>query len=94
MIAQKAAARLLRPLSDPLPLPLQQRGCKSLEALAGLNAEEQLELGCRTVVGILAAARPRFDGSREDREAYDTLCDAVEEWLQMEIAPLRFARPQ
>jgi hypothetical protein len=30
-----------------------------LEALTGLNGQEQLELACRTVVGILAAARPQ-----------------------------------
>ena len=29
-----------------------------MEALTGLNGQEQLELACRTVVGVLAAARP------------------------------------
>ena len=75
MIDQKAVAPLLRPLSEPLPLLLQQRGCKSLEALEGLNAHEHLELACRTVLGVLNAVRPRF---RYDNElVFNDLCDAV-----------------
>jgi len=77
---------LLRPLTHPLPIHLQVRGRESLEPLAGLNAQEQLEVACRNVVGILRAARPRFERNREDREAYDALCNAVEEWFQGEIA--------
>ena len=84
---------LFRRLSDTLPPPLQWRGREALEALNGLNAHEQLELACRTVLGILMAARSRFEKSGEDRGAYDTLCDAVEDWLRADIAPLRFARP-
>jgi hypothetical protein len=64
-----------------------------LEALDGLMADEQVEVACQLVVGVLKAARSRFDGSREDRESYDVLCDAVEDWFQTEIAPLRFTRP-
>jgi hypothetical protein len=56
-------------------------------------ADEQLEVACQLVVGVLMAARPRFENSQEDRAAYDTLSDAVEDWLCAEIAPLRFARP-
>lgn len=75
MIDQKAVAPLLRPLSEPLSLPLQQRGCKSLEALEGLNAHEQLELARRTFLGVLNAVRPRF---RYDTElVFNDLCDAV-----------------
>ena len=85
---------LLRPLTEPLPLPLQLRGRQALEALAGLNANEQLELACRSVVGVLGAARARFERAQGDREAYDTLCDAVEGWFRTEIEPLRFYRTQ
>lgn len=85
---------LLRPLAEPLPPSLQMRGWQALEALEGLNAQDQLELACRTVVGVLKAARPRFEGSREDRESFDVLCDAVEDWFLEELAPLRFARTQ
>ncbi len=60
MIHQRAIARVLRPLSKPLPLELQQRGRKSLEALDGLDPKDQLELACRTVLGVLTAARLRF----------------------------------
>jgi len=85
---------LLQPLSQPLPFHLQVRGWQSLESLTGLQADEQLELACRTVVGVLVAARPLFIRTREDREAYDVLCDEVEEWFQAEIVPLRFGRTQ
>lgn len=83
---------LLRPLAQTLPLPLQCRGHQALEALAGLNAQEQLELACRIVAGVLAVARSRFEGTREDREAYDVLCDAVEGWFEAGVARLRFSR--
>lgn len=85
---------LLRPLSQPLPDHLQVRGWQSLESLVGLQADEQLELACRNVVGVLAVVRARFESRREDREASDVLCDAIEEWLRTEVAPLRFARTQ
>jgi hypothetical protein len=78
----------LRPLAEPLPPTLQFRGRQALEALAGLDACEQLELAFRTVLGVLKAARPRFEGSRE---AFDALSDAVEEWFHAEVTPLRFA---
>jgi hypothetical protein len=60
--------------------------------LVSLNTQEELEFVRRIVVGVLVAARPRFEGNREDRQAYDALCDAVEEWFQVEIAPLWRAR--
>lgn len=85
---------LLRPLTEPLPPRLQMRGWQTLEALDGLNAQEQLELACRTVVGVLKAARSRFERTREDRGSFDVLCDAVEDWFFAELAPLRFARTQ
>lgn len=91
MSDQKAVALLLRPLSEPLPLPLQQRGCKSLEALEGLNAHEQLQLACRTVLGVLKAARPQFRGDNE--LVFNAPCDAVLQWLKQEMKPLRFIRP-
>ncbi|MEK6716174.1 MAG: hypothetical protein AABZ16_01615 [candidate division NC10 bacterium] len=55
---------LLRPLAEPLPFALQLRGRQSLEAFAGLTAQEQLELVCRNVLGVLAMARPRFERTR------------------------------
>ncbi len=55
---------LLRPLAEPLPFALQLRGRQSLEAFARLTAQEQLELACRNVLGVLAMARPRFERTR------------------------------
>ncbi len=37
MMNQRAVARILRPPSEPLPLALEQRGQKLLEALKGLD---------------------------------------------------------
>ncbi|MBI2114895.1 MAG: hypothetical protein HYT85_07430 [candidate division NC10 bacterium] len=54
----------LRPLAEPLPFALQLRGRQSVEAFARLTAQEQLELACRNVLGVLAMARPRFERTR------------------------------
>ena len=55
-------------------------------------ADEQLEVACQIVVGILKASRPHFGEAQGGRVAYGAVCDTVEEWFQDEIAPLRFAR--
>ncbi len=85
-------AHVLRPLAEPLPLALQQRGQKVLETLSGLDAKDQLELACRIVLAVLMAARPRFQG--ENEIVFNDLCVAVLQWLKQEMKPLRFARPQ
>ncbi len=94
MIYDRAIAHVLRPLGDPHPSTLQQRGQKLLEALDGLDTKDQLEVACRTVVAVLMAARPRFTGSGQDQVVYNTLCDAVGEWLRREMGPLQFGRMQ
>jgi len=91
MMNQRAVAHVLRPVSEPLPLALQQRGRKSLEALDGLNAQEQLELACRTVLAVLMAARPRFQV--ENELIFNDLCVVVLQWLKRDMEPLRFPRP-
>ncbi len=91
MMNQRAVARILRPLSEPLPLALQQRGQKVLETLNGLDGKDQLEVACRTVLAVLLAARPRFQG--ENELVFSDLCTAVLQWLKQEMKPLRFARP-
>jgi hypothetical protein len=63
------------------------------EALHLFTADEQLEVASQLTMAILKAARHRFEGAREDRAAYDALCDRVQGWFQDEIAPLRFAKP-
>jgi hypothetical protein len=94
MIHDRAIAHVLHPLTDPLPPALQQRGQQVLAALEGLDAKDQLNLTCRTVVAVLQAARPRFAASAQDHAAYNTLCDAVRQWIRREMGPLRFRRPQ
>jgi hypothetical protein len=84
---------LFRPLADPLPPALLEPGLESLTALEGLNGYDQLEITCRHVVGILRAYRSTFVGSQERRADFDVLCDGLVDWLEAEIAPLRFTRP-
>ncbi len=91
MIHERAIAHVLRPLADPLPPALEQRGRKVLEALEGLDAKDQLELGCRTVLNVLTAAQPRFRGVNE--LVFNDLCAAVLQWLKREMKPLRFIGP-
>lgn len=77
---------LIRPLIEPLRLPLQLRGRQALEAPAGLNAREQLELACRSVVGVLAAARPRFEIADEMLTALEAQPPTTRELLLRRIA--------
>ncbi len=88
MMSQRAVARILRPLSEPLPLALQQGGQRVLDTLQGLDAKDQLELACRTVLGVLMTARPRFQG--ENEVIFNELCAAVLQWIKREMQPLRF----
>ena len=82
---------LLRSLGQSPPI-LQARCHRALASLEGLTANEQPEVACQRVVGILKACRPRFGEAQGGRAAYDTLCGALEEWLRAEIAPLRLPR--
>ncbi len=91
MIHDRAIAHVLRPLSESLPPALEQRGQKIREALEGLDAKDQLELSCRTVLGVLMTARPRFRG--ENELVFNTLCAGVLQWLKREMKPLRFVGP-
>ncbi len=92
MMNQRAVARILRPLSEPLPVALQLHGQKVLKALDGLGGKDQLEVACRAVLAVLMATRPRFQG--ENELVFNDLCAAVLQWLKQELQPLRFARPQ
>jgi hypothetical protein len=91
MIHERAIAHVLRPLAEPLPPALEQRGRKVLQALEGLDAKTRLELACRTVLGVLNSARPRFQGEKE--LVFNTPCAAVLQWLKREMKPLRFIGP-
>jgi hypothetical protein len=72
----------------------QSGGEQNLLYLAPPPRHEQLELTCRNLAGVLIAARPRLEGTRDNRETYDTLRDAVQEWVCTEITRLRFKRPE
>ena len=84
---------LFRPMVEPVPPALQEPGLESLMPLEGLNGYDQLEITCRHVVGVLRAYRSAFAGLKERREDFDVLCEGLVEWLEAEIAPLRFGRP-
>lgn len=94
MMDRRAVPLALRPLSEPLPLPLQQRGRKVLEALERLDRKDQLELACRTVLGVLMAAQPRFRG-RERTHLQRPLCggapvvEAQDDTAPISSPPLR-----
>ena len=83
---------LFRPLTEALPPSLQESGAESLLALDGLDGYDQLEITCRHVVGLLRSYRSAFTASQERREDFDVLCDSLMDWLETEIAPLRFGR--
>ena len=83
---------LSRPLIEPLPPSLQKHGAESLRALEGLNGYDQLEVTCRHVVGLLRSYRSAFTASQERREDFDAVCEGLMDWLETEIAPLRFGR--
>jgi len=81
---------LLHPLKEPVPLPLAARGRAILGLLDDVSHAEALDLACRTLVGVLLAARPRFEESIADQASYNTLCLHVEQWVKRELKPLRF----
>jgi len=81
---------LLHPLKDQVPPPLAARGGAILGLLDDVSHAEALDLACRTLVGVLLAARPRFEDSTRDQASYNTLCQHVEQWVKWEMKPLRF----
>jgi hypothetical protein len=81
---------LLPPLKDPVSPPLAARGRAILGLLDEVSHAEALDLACRTLVGVLRAARPRFEDSAKDQASYNTLCRQVEQWVKRELKPLRF----
>ena len=50
---------LLHPLKNPVPSRLAARGRAILGLLDEVSHAEALALACRTLVGVLLAARPR-----------------------------------
>ena len=81
---------LLHPLKEQVPSPLAARGRAILGLLDDVSHAEALDIACRTLVGVLLAARPRFEDTTEDQASYNTLCQHVEQWLKRELKPLRF----
>ena len=81
---------LLHPLKDPVPSLLAARGRAILGLLDDVSHAEALDLACRTLVGVLLAARPRFEDSTKDQASYNTLCQHVEQWVKRELKLLRF----
>jgi hypothetical protein len=81
---------LLHPLKDPVSPPLAARGRAIISVLDEVSHAEALDLACRTLAGVLLAARPRFEESTADQVSYNTLCQQVEQWVKRELKPLRF----
>ena len=81
---------LLHPLKEQVPSPLAARGRAIPGLLDEVSHAEALDLAYRTLVGVLFAARPRFEDTTEDQASYNTLCQHVEQWLKRELKPLRF----
>jgi hypothetical protein len=81
---------LLHPLKDSILPPLAARGRAILGLLDDVSHAEALDLACRTLVGVLLAARPRFEDSTKDQASYNTLCREVGQWIKRELKPLRF----
>ncbi len=81
---------LLDPLKDTVPSPPDARGRAILGLLDEVSHAEALDLACRTLVGILLDARPRFEESIADQASFNTLCLHVEQWVKREVKPLRF----
>ena len=81
---------LLHPLKDSILPPLAAHGRAILGLLDDVSHAEALDLACRTLVGVLLAARPRFEESIADQASYNTLCLHVEQWVKRELKPLRF----
>ena len=71
---------LLHPLKDSILPPLAARGRAILGLLDEVSHAEALDLACRTLVGVLLAARPRFEESTKNQASYNTFCQEVEPW--------------
>ena len=80
----------LHPIKDPVLLPLAARGRAILGILDEVPHNVALDLACRTLVGVLIAARPRFEETAENQACHNTLCQQVEQWVKRELKPLRF----
>jgi hypothetical protein len=61
-------------------------------ALEGLNGYDLLAITSHQLVGILRTYRDTFAGSPERGKQFDALCNGLMDWLELEIALLRFAR--
>ena len=80
---------LLHTLKDPVPSPLASRGRAILGLLDEVSHAEALDLACRTLVGVLLAARPQVEDSTKDQVVFNTLCQHFEQWVKRELKPLR-----
>ena len=81
---------LHHPLKDQVPSPLAARGRAIRGLLDGISHAEPLDLACRTLVGVLLAARPQFEDSTKDQASHNTLCREAQQWVKRELKPPRF----
>ena len=81
---------MVRPVTKPSPL--LARVDALLGALDGLSAREQLHMAGYLAGAVLTTTRPRFEKTREERAAFDRLCEDTLAHLRTVIEPLRFSR--
>ena len=85
---------MLTPINQPLPLELQERGYQILEIIRDLTFPQQLDLACRTVLAALLSFRPDHTATKEQCQAFKTMCTEVQVWLRGEIAEIRRQQPR
>jgi hypothetical protein len=50
-------------------------------------------MACYLAVAVLTTTRHQFEKTREERAAFDLLCDETLAHLRTAIEPIRFSRP-
>ncbi len=81
---------------SPRPRAISRLAEEDLEcpmALESLNGYDLREITSHHLVGIRRTYRATFAGSPERGKQFDALCDGLMDWLEAEIAPLAFTRP-
>jgi hypothetical protein len=84
---------MLSPFGTLLSHDLQNRNRHILDTLQGLPLEQQVDLACRTMVAVLLTFQPASSAPKAKRDAFKTICDGVQVWLNNEIAEMRRTQP-
>lgn len=86
--------RFLRtPRDIPLSPEANRKALAWAKTLAGVGPRNMREVTLRQMRASLLAVRPRFEGSKAERAAFDLPCDGVDATLRRAVGEVRFARP-